>query len=226
MGNIGTGLSGFIGSQLLTQWDISPIPHEKIAKEKLPDFDRFFFISSYGNIVTQTDHEKILQANVLDLIHIINEAIDHPFKSFVFISTSSVKLRTQTMYSRSKRAAEEVLLSYMERFNKPICIVRPFSVTGVGEQKEHLIPTLIRSCMTGELVNFVPNPVHDFIDVQDVVSGITNLTDHFARGIFELGTGRAYSNQQVLEIVESITKKKANINIISSARPYDTDQWV
>jgi UDP-glucose 4-epimerase len=223
---IGTGTSGFLGTHLLQKVAVSPIPHKKIRKAKLDDFDIFYFLSSYGNMATHTEYEDILQANILDLIHIITQAVSHPFKSFVFISTSSVKLRTQTTYSRSKRAAEEILLSAMERFNKPICIIRPYSVTGHGEQQDHLIPTLIRSCMTGELINFVPGPKHDFIDVEDVVDGIINLSSHSARGIYELGTGKSYSNQEVLDIVEKATGKKANVNIVSTMRPYDTQEWV
>jgi UDP-glucose 4-epimerase len=221
-----TGGSGFIGTKLQEKVELTSIPHKDILKAHLLPFETFFFMSSYGNMATHTDHKAIMQANLLDLIHILNEAVQYHFKSFVFISTSSVKLRTQTTYSRSKRAAEEVLLSYLEKFNKPICIVRPYTVTGVGEQQEHLIPTLIRSCMTGELVNFVPNATHDFIDCEDVVNGILNLSDHSARGIYELGSGKSYTNQQVLEIVEKVTGKKANINIVNSMRPYDTDNWV
>lgn len=221
-----TGSSGFIGSHLLKYIDATPIPHEEIKSVKLKPFDTFYFLSSYGNMASHTDHEAIMQANILDLIHVINEAIKFNFKSFVFISTSSVKLQKQTMYSRSKRAAEEILLSYRERFNKPICIIRPYSITGEGEQEEHLIPTLIRSCMKGDLINFVPHPTHDYIDVEDVVSGILNLSSNGLRGIYELGTGKCYSNQEVLELVEKVTGQKANINIVPSLRPYDNERWV
>jgi len=221
-----TGINGFLGTHLRPHVEATAIPHINISSYKLEPFEQFFFLSSYGNMSTHTDHEAIMQANILDLIHILNEAVPYRFKSFVYISTSSVKLRTQTTYSRAKRAAEEILLSYMERFNKPICIIRPFSITGVGDNPAHLIPTLIRSCMTGELVNFAPYATHDYIDVEDVVAGIMNLSGHSARGIYELGTGTLTSNQQVLEVVEKVSGKKANINRVNSLRPYDNDNWV
>jgi nucleoside-diphosphate-sugar epimerase len=53
-----------------------------------------------------------------------------------------------------------------------------------------------------------------------------NLSEHSARGIFELGTGQSYSNQDVLDIVEKVTKKKANINVVGSLREYDSEEWV
>lgn len=221
-----SGSNGFIGSYLKRVL-IDPIcvPHDQLATLKPEPYDYFYFLSSYGNLATQTETDKTIQANLTDVISILNNS-DKNFKSFVYFSSSSVKLQRQTVYSRAKRAAEEVLLSYIESQQLPICIIRPYSVTGVGEQPQHLIPTLIRSCLLGERINFVPEPTHDFIDVSDVIEGVLNLSLNKAKGIFELGSGKKYSNQEVLEIVEKVTKKKANINLVPSLRAYDSANWV
>jgi len=217
---------GFLGSHLSSKLkDLVHIPHEELQTIKLKHFDKFFFLSSYGNLISQTDEDMVYKANIEDLISILLQAKDIPFRSFVFMSTSSVRLKIQTTYSRTKKAAEEILLAIMERHNVPICIIRPFSITGVGEQAEHLIPTLIRSCVTGEKMNFVKDAVHDFIDVDDVTEGIINLSNHSARGIYELGTGKGYTNQEVLDIVEKTTGKKANTNLVPSMRSYDNQEW-
>lgn len=222
-----TGGSGFLGSHLTKKLEgVISIPHDVIQDVKLEPFDYFYFLSSYGNLAHQTDTKQIFKANIQDLASILLEAKDIKFKSFVFVSTSSVKLRTQTMYSRCKKAAEEMLLAVMEKYDVPICIIRPYSVTGVGEQVEHLIPTLIRSCLTGKQMNFVGSAVHDYIDVEDVVDGILSLSNHSARGIFELGTGVKTTNEEVLQMVETITGRKANINRVDSLRAYDNQEWV
>jgi len=224
-----TGSHGFLGTHLLQALkgrEVTAIPHAKIKTTKLEPFDNFYFLSTYGNMYFHKDDKKIIQANVSDLISMVLQVDGEPFNSFVYMSTSSVKLPKQTMYSRTKKASEEILLSFAEKYHKPFCIIRPYSITGVGEQKEHLIPTLIRSCLEGEQVNFVPDPVHDFIDVDDVAAGIVNLSSHHARGIFELGSGRKHTNQQVLEIVEAITDKKANVNTVGQLRLYDNEDWV
>jgi len=222
-----TGVSGFVGSHLLNALDtnVFSIPHAQIATTTLKRFDRFYFLSTYGNMYGQNDDDLIFQANITDLVHILAESRRFKFKSFVYLSSSSVKLRMQTMYSRCKRAAEEILLSYMEKYQQPVCIIRPFSITGVGEQSQHLIPTLIRSCLTGEKVPFIPTPVHDYIDVADVIAGILNLSGNSIKGIFELGTGKKHTNQEVLDLVCNITKKKANIQVVQSLRPYDNQDW-
>lgn len=224
-----TGSSGFLGSHLvkaLKDKEVIAVPHKEISSFAYEPFDSFYFLSTYGNMAFHTSEQKIIQANVIDLIRVMERVIHYDFKSFVFVSTSSVKLKIQTMYSRTKRAAEEILLSYMEKYKKPICVVRPYSITGVGEQPVHLIPTLIRSCLEGEFMNFVGSPSHDFIDVEDVVAGILSLSGNSARGIFELGTGIKHTNQQVLELVEKVAKKKANYKNIERLRNYDTEDWV
>lgn len=226
LNNFLTGANGFIGGHLKKVLsDVVCVPHQDLPDFQPEPYDYFYFLSSYGNLATQTETDKIIQANLVDVINVLNRS-DKEFKSFVYFSSSSVKLQHQTVYSRAKRAAEEVLLSFIESQQLPICIIRPFSVTGVGEQSQHLIPTLIRSCFTGEPINFVPEPTHDFIDVSDVVDGIINLSFNKAKGIFELGSGVKYSNEQVLKIVEKVTRKKANVNIIPSLRPYDNANWV
>ena len=224
-----TGASGFLGSHLLQALEgreVTAIPHAKIKTIKLKPFDNFFFLSAYGNMYSHTDDKKIIQANVSDLIDIILQVDGRKFNSFVYMSTSSVKLQKQTMYSRTKKASEEILLSFAEKYHKPICIIRPYSIYGPKEQHQHLIPTLIRSCFEGELVNLSPNPVHDYIFVEDVAAGILSLSKHHARGIFELGTGIKTSNQEVLELIEKITGKKANVNIVGQLRLYDNEDWV
>ena len=223
-----TGASGFLGSYL-TKKLRSPIsiPHDQIHAVKLANFSHFFFLSSYGNLSSQVIDKEVIKANITDLTDVLLKTYWAKVKSFVFVSTSSVKLPVQTMYSRCKRAAEEILLSFAEIYKAPICIVRPFSITGVGEQKTHLIPRLIDSCLTGAPVEFVRTPKHDYIDVRDVVEGILALSHAQAKGIFELGWGKSYSNQEVLDIVEKLTGKKANIRTTTgAAKSYDTKNWI
>jgi len=222
-----TGSGGFVGKHLVEHLtEPIAIPHTQIKFTTLQPFDRLFFLSAYGNMSFHSDDDKIVQANLLDLVHLAGQARKLEFKSFVYMSSSSVKLPQQTMYSRTKKAAEEVLMGYVEKHNLPFCIVRPYSITGVGEQPQHLIPTLIRSCMEGEHMTFVPEPVHDFIDVSDVVSAILSLSSQREKGIFEVGNGIGYTNQQVLELVEKITGKKANITLVSRMRDYDSENWI
>ncbi len=214
-----TGYSGFIGSRLGRSIDSKYVKHENIVYGHSYCYDKMFFLSTYGNMAHHDNHSLMVKANVFDLLTILNG-----FTGWIcYMSSSSVNLPVQTPYSRTKRAAEEILQALPELKS---CIIRPYSVTGVGEQKEHLIPTLIRSCMEGEPMDFVPDATHDFVDVEDVVSGMMILSKIEARGIYEFGNGTAVTNEEVRRLVQEITGKKANIrNVVVSLRDYDDQNW-
>lgn len=223
--NYVSGASGFLGQHLLPKLSGTTIsiPHNSIQSAKLRDFYYFYFMSAYGNLSWQKDAHMTLKANVNDVVHILNEidSLDFDPDLFIFLSSSSVNLKVQTCYSRTKLAAEHIILSRQI----PSCIVRPFSVTGVGETKEHLIPTLIRSCLEGEEMNFVPHATHDWIDISDVTDALLYFARNKITGIQELGRGWAVSNQEVKEIVEKATNSKANIKEVKSLREYDQEDW-
>lgn len=222
-----TGSGGFVGRKLTKRLkdNITKIPHKEIDSITLKPFDNFFFLSSYGNLFSQDNAEKTIKANLFDPINMLQSASKFNFKSFVFVSTSSVKLKYQTMYSRTKKATEEIMLAYAEKFSTPVCIVRPYSICGAGDNPKHLIPTLIRSCLEGEQMNFVKDAVHDYVDVDDVVEAMLNLSEWGAKGIFEVGSGIGTSNQEIREIIEDITGKKAKVNIVPKMRDYDNEEW-
>lgn len=215
--NIVTGGHGFIGSRLCKKLkECKRIHHWEIGDTKL--CGNFFFLSTYGNMADHKDNYMMVKANVMDLI----KAVARPHGYFVFMSSSSVTLPVQTTYSRTKRAAEEILLALP---GIKSAIVRPYSVTGVGEQKQHLIPKLIHSCMSGERMDFVPFPVHDFVDVEDVADGLIALADQKATGVFEFGNGCAYRNDAVRIMVEEACGNRANLNYVKTMRVYDNQDW-
>lgn len=221
-----TGSSGFIGSYIKKYLpDIECIPHDLIASSQIDSCNNFYFLSSFGNLTWQTDENKIIQANILDLVHILKNIKWDEIHSFVYVSSSSVGLEKQTTYSRTKKAAEEILLSYKEKYNAPICIIRPLSVTGVGDHREHLIPTLIRAAKKGLTIPFVSDPSHDWVDVSDVAKGIILLATEQAKGIFELGTGISTTNKEVKAIVERLVGT-INTEEMPTLRSYDALEWV
>lgn len=210
-----TGANGFVGKHLMAKLPgAEPIPH---ALTQMPLVSRTFFLSTYGNLHEHNDRSQMILANVADAYRMLKVTKDF----FVYFSSSSVTLPVQTPYSRTKRAGEEIVLAS----GVPAAIIRPFSITGCGEQPQHLIPTLIRSCMTGQSMPFVPSAVHDFIDVEDLVTEVLDIADGKTPAIFEIGSGVPYTNDQVKMIVEDVCGKPANVLIVPSLRKYDNKDW-
>lgn len=218
--NLITGGSGFLGQHLVEKikGNILELSHNEILPFITHKFKTLYFLSAYGNMAKHANHYEMVMANVTKLMWLTWKADGF----VIYVSSSSVSLPVQTSYSHTKRAAEEILLALPEVKS---CIVRPFSITGVGEQKEHLIPTLIRSCMEGEEIYFDPSPVHDFVDVEDVCDGLIKIAERQATGLVEFGNGFPYTNQAVRELVERHCGKPANIREEKKLREYDNADW-
>lgn len=226
-----SGSHGFLGERLTGQ--LEHLGHEVTRGDRggsIPEsIDYIFDLASYGNLYEQTDIKEIYRVNVMRLLNLLENSNDQDYKAFVVTSTNSVLLDKTSFYTASKMAVEALVKAWVEKFNKPIVIVRPFSVTGIGEQPTHLIPKLIRNCLYGEEMPFVGGPVHDFIDVEDVVSAFITVSQNahnHAGEVFNAGTGKQYTNEEVKNIVEKVTSNKANVKYVDQMRSYDTDRWV
>jgi nucleoside-diphosphate-sugar epimerase len=248
-----SGCNGFIGRHLADRFiaegqKVAPIPRdiltdpaalEAFFKKAKPHY--IFLLHSYGNMYDQTDEDEIFSTNIIKTYLILKASLSIEYSALVYVSSSSVYgaksmpmnerdlLDTDTMYGVTKVGAEYLIRAFAKKYGKPMVSVRPFSVTGIGEQKEHLIPTLINSCLHDKKMKFVKEPTHDFVDVQDVIDGIltvsVNAKGHKGEAI-NIGTGIYWTNEQVKDAVELITGKKAKITESSSMRSYDTKLWV
>lgn len=217
-----TGSHGFLGSRLYDH--LVSMEKEVIRGERngyLPkDVDLVVACQSFGNMYNQTDPEEIWFANVTALENLLGESAR--YNKLIYCSSTSVLLKQQTDYSLAKAKGERLC-----ELNPKAIAIRPSSITGVGEQKEHLIPKLIDSCLNGTEIPFVGEPTHDFINVMDVISaiGLLNLINKSTTNAFNVSSGITTSNEEVLRLVEEITGNKANIKRVGALRSYDTKDW-
>lgn len=217
-----SGSHGFLGEALTKKLEQSGQEVLRLDRSGIisADIGLVFDLAAYGNMADQTDVREIYRANLMRVINMVEEGC---FERLIYISTSSVSLPNQTPYSLSKKAAEE----YLQWSREKVAIARPLTPVGVGEQKEHLIPKLIQSCLYGIEIPFVADPVHDFIDIDDFVDALLTIKDKglFEGEIYEIGSGKQVSNDEVRLLVEETTGKRANVRPVESMRSYDTKEW-
>ncbi len=247
------GSSGFIGTHLseyLINNNNVSIGKIDRALKLIPPLEEgtqirdIYYLSSYGNLHGQINRGQIFTVNVENAQSLLDDFLmgGYDFRLFFYFSSSSVykrqlhalketdPLEGTTDYEHAKIIGENACKLYAD--DNRIVVIRPFSVTGVGEQDIHLIPTLIKAAYTGKLVTLDPNPVHDFVDVQDVISGLDVIRNEEMRkpyGIsyWNIGTGLQYTNLEVLSLVEKVSGRKIDVEYKSRLRPYDTNQyWV
>ena len=224
-----SGSHGFIGEALVSKLKETHDVYRLSRGEEFINAKKIFDLAAFGNISHQKDPRAIYQANVLRLVSLLESTKAQDYDCFVVTSSLAVNLPVKTFYSESKIAAEKVAQKYAEEYDKPIVIIRPASVYGPYDYSGHLIPKIIKSCRTGEKMPFVPHPHHDFIFIDDFIDAVLKVSDNAkdCRGhVFEIGTGISYSNKEILETIESLMGKQANIEYVDSMRSFDTDRWI
>jgi len=248
------GAGGFLGSNLRryleskgkevvvlpTEMLLDPPQMQIFLKENEPY--NLYYLAAYGNLHGQNDIDEIYRAIIIKFLNLLKATKDTQANSIITAGTTSeygnktvsmtedLILEPETYYAAAKAGATHLAQVWAKRENAPVVVFRPASMTGVGEQEIHLIPTLIRSCMFGEVMPFVGEPMHDYINVLDVCSAIERLSE-VARDrkgeIFNVGSGVQTSNLIIKEMIEHITGEKANINKAVKINPLNLSQvWV
>lgn len=224
-----SGSSGFIGRHLVSHLERQGHLVERVGRNGyLPVSDLIFDLAAYGNMYGQEGYQKIYEANLMRVLEAIRCAERTDYKAFVFTSTSAVQLPYQTYYSASKKAMEDMVAIYAKETDKPVVVVRPFSVYGPGEAAHRFIPTIIRCAESQEELTLAPG-VHDWIYIDDLVEGMWLVSQHADRlkgQVVNIGTGVQTTNEEVLQTAMEVMDKDVRIKRVNRLREFDTDEWV
>lgn len=211
-----TGLGGFIGKNLYNY--LTDRGHEVLSYSELNDNKPFEVINlqAYGNHYNQKNQHETIKANITNLMDMVGDcSIMDNLARFIHVSSSSVTLAHQTLYSASKLVGEQIMEGLDERF----IYVRPYSVYGPHEASHRFIPTVIRCLQSGEKMKVSPFAQHDWIYVDDFIRLMLEGEKH-------CGTGVSHINNDIVLTLEQITGKTLNFEIVDGMRSYDTDNWV
>lgn len=232
-----TGASGFIGKNLCdhlrAQGDCKLIMTPSRGffdgeyKHEIEKFNPDYIVHCAGEMY----EEPLMYQSNVELTHNLLEAtrkID--YKGFIYVGSSyeyltedadkliadeNCTIDPYTIYQATKACGTLLCQAYARSYNKPIVVVRPFSVYGKGEKERRFFPTIYRCAISGELVT-VHDGKHDFIYIDDVVRGIEIILSHEnpKQGqVVNLGTGITSTNLDVVFAFMKAFERSINFKI-------------
>ena len=159
---------------------------------------------------------EIKNANEIGTLNLLDALSAVKFKKVIFASSASVygggeapmsensALNPQSVYAQSKIFMEEQIA----RSGLPFIIARPFNYTGTGQSENFLIPKIVRHFKDEASVIKLGNltPKREYNDINDVVRIYEQLLELETNGeIFNIGSGKAYSIEQILQILRRLS---------------------
>lgn len=177
---------------------------------------------SYQAVRSYVDTNVTGTVNVLEAVRAgdVRQMI-HTSTSEVYGTPESLPIREthplqgQSPYAASKIAADKMAEAYALSFDTPVVTLRPFNTYGPRQSARAVIPTLLGQLLAGvEEVHLGSlDPRRDFTFVEDSVDGFVRMAtaDVTPGEMLQLGTGRAISIGELVELCREVTGNHARV---------------
>lgn len=201
-----------------------------------------FHLASIGGHPNSSEaYLSMLQSNVLGTAYLLDAISSINTKHFIHLGSSleyghkneplkeSDCLKPATFRGVVKASETLLCQQFSQSSSTYVTILRPFSVYGYWEQPTHLIPTAILAALRQKEFLLTPNYYRDPIFIEDVLEALFLCLEkkHASGEIFNIGSSKQWSNEEIVKMVENISQQKINIKISDfHKRPSDTECWV
>lgn len=145
--------------------------------------------------------------------------------------SEATPLNANNPYGISKMTQESFAALYRERYGLQVYCVRPFNHTGVGQRDSFVLPSFCkqaaqieRSGKPGTIKVGNLAAYRDFSDVKDIVRAYRMILESSdCTKVYNVGSGKAYSMQQMLEYIVSLCSVEVTVEVDPQRfRPVDT----
>ena len=227
-----TGATGFIGKHL-----VKKIPNYNIAvdqngknidlrirKEVLKIRRSDIVIHLAGKIPSEKNYSKniFFEHNFLGTLNILEYCIKKKVKKIIFVSSyvygnpeknpisEKHQIKPHNTYTKSKVLSEELCKIYAEKYKIEIIILRPFNIFGNLQKDNSLISNIIKSIKNNSHITIInKNNKRDYLFIDDLIDAIIKLIDYKCKfEIFNIGSGKSYSFENIVQLFEKENKIK------------------
>ena len=229
-----TGSRGFIGKQVIKRLKKSEILTDLIDSKRidLKNIEEVMKLNASdvvihlgGKTTKGLEWDEYFNNNVLGTLNILEYCITKKIKKMIFVSSyvygnpkylpidEEHPIDPHNAYTKSKYLAEQLCEFYAKNSDLNIIILRPFNIFGKTLPDGFLISNLLKSIQTNEKITIVnKDSKRDFLHIDDFVDIVLKIKDcDFKFEVFNVGSGKSYSFNEVVKKIEKISIKKLNL---------------
>src|SRR5215218_8624971 len=179
---------------------------------------------------TSRDRRRTLQTNVLGTANLLEAATPLEYGVKERPIRESDLPEPVIFYGATKAAATLLCQQLAQADDRPVTVLRLFSVYGYWEPSGRLVPTAIMAALRGQEIPLTaPGYRRDLVFVKDVVEAcLLSLRAEGVTGeIINVGSGQQWSNEEVVEMVQVASGREVRVRAGEyPPRPSDTTNWV
>ena len=244
-----TGASGFVGRRLEDR--LTSLGHRVLAlslatgfdvrRDELPPgpVDHVFHLAARTGVTDAWDDPLgFFESNALGTVRVLDQCRRRGFplcylSSFLRSGDGDVGaketdgIKPDNPYALSKYAGEQACAFYGSHFGVKTMVLRPANIYGPGQARAFLIPHVIAQLLDEKVSEIQVQdlaPRRDYIHVDDVVSAMLLSTAAPAGSIFNLGSGTAYSVEEVIRCSCRVAGRCKPYRAIGRPRPNEIAQ--
>ena len=152
----------------------------------------------------------MIDTNLKGRVNLLGAAQDIPYQAFIHTG-SSVESNPKDIYAITKLAATQFAQTVVQKFGRPIIILRLFSPYGPFDDPRRLIPYAITQVLRHQPFHLAnPQSVRDYIYITDVVQAYIQAITHaskFSGEVFNVGSGTdspvKHANDLIIKLIHS-----------------------
>ena len=196
------------------------LPQLMYHESEYPRFNTIFHLATVGvrpefnnidlicdvNIKMGCQIVDFAERNETELVVNFGSCCEYGDHGNVLLS-EEMECRPESLYAISKNASTNLTTAYAKTRGVNLITVRPFGVFGKGEGLSRLAPSIIESCLRGQIIKTTQGEqVRDFVNVKDLVKAIIILSGstYSAYEIYNICSSSPVSVKQFIEEVITV----------------------
>ncbi len=211
------------------------IEQDILSTDAFPDVDYVFHQAAQAGVRKSwgEDFEIYTRDNILVTQRLLEYYKDCEIQKFVYASSSSVygdcelpmketrMLKPVSPYGVTKLAAENLCYLYYKNYGVPTASLRYFTVYGPRQRPDMATHLFVKAILDGEEITVYGDgeQTRDFTFVDDVVDANVLAAMSGSRGeVFNVGGGTRISVNELIEIMENVTRRRAVVKYIEKQK--------